>query len=427
MKKYLVLLLILFYSTVSGQILETIGSGVVDFLLSSPSTANKMNTDQQIALSIIGGLLDKAGQMKHQTNVATAGQTQITLNTNSGQQIQLAMDTNGNVYAISNGIIYPIGQNVVNQAKEYVLNQQPGYMDYIRTNKSTVNSQLMLPDYNLLTLKTTWAKEKPYEIINPVNNKKCYISDILEKYDVVKEQLFFTGRKNEPVFLVDCDKCAEDYLEDNKKLFPFMGSSWTTMAGLGMEVKGYKRTFEELKILSIPHTPLGTFTAGWYNDMNGNNSLEFNEFQDIRRNFYQDESIIITCGLYSNYEYYAELKIFEQSLGTLIHTEIIYDNDNIFIGNIAGFISFPKDYFNPGIYTYHISFIRKNTNTVIESLTDKFQILSSENVNEKTKNSTRSTNSSLKSDSISELIQLLKEGKISEETFKVSMQALKAN
>jgi hypothetical protein len=55
-----------------SQQLETIGAGVAEFLLSSPSTANKMNADQQIALSIIGKLLETAGQRKHEINVAKA-------------------------------------------------------------------------------------------------------------------------------------------------------------------------------------------------------------------------------------------------------------------------------------------------------------------------------------------------------------------
>src|SRR5690606_23507202 len=95
-------ILISFFS-IQGQTLETIGSGVADFLLSNPKTADKMKPEHQVALSIIGDLLKTAGQRKHELNVAEAGRTQMNFNTNTGQQIQLVMDANGSVYALSNG------------------------------------------------------------------------------------------------------------------------------------------------------------------------------------------------------------------------------------------------------------------------------------------------------------------------------------
>ncbi len=367
MKKLLILVLIIFYSTVSGQLLETIGSGVVDFLLSSPSTANKMNTDQQIALSIIGGLLDKAGQMKHQTNVATAGQTQINLNTDSGQQIQLAMDTNGNVYALSNGIIYPIGSNVVSQAKEYVINQQSGYMDYISSNSSS-NRRLMLPDYNYIDIKNKWNSIPSSEIIEVASKKAMYYSDILEKFDIGQYNgLYFNGKNNEFVDLEYCTECTK-YLNNKKRFRVVSGFLW-------IKPQGY--TFKRmLRLLRMHDCEKGTFTARWYNDMNGNNIAEFDEFQDIRRNFYQDESFIIVCGLFSEYRYYAKLKIFEQTSDKLIDTKIITINEDI--GYVVGSARFaiPKGFIKPGIYLYYISLNRIDTNKELATFTDKFQILS---------------------------------------------------
>ena len=423
MKKLLVLVLILFYTTVSGQILETIGAGVVDFLLSSPSTANKMNTDQQIALSLVGGLLNKAGNRKHDLNVAEAGQTQITLNTDSGQQIQLAMDTNGSVFAISNGIIYPIGQNVVSQAKEYVLNQQPGYMDYVKNN-SNLDHKLMLPDFDHFTLKSKWDINIPSEVIEAKYHKNATVSDIVNKYNIRKNQLFFYKLGGQPLFLVDCESCKK-MLEDKRKFDWKWDGSQQAKLFSGMGISGFTLRGGFLMIANIKHTPRGMFTAGWFIDSNGNHDAEFSEYQDIRRNFYSDESFVIACGLYNNHNYYAELKIYDQASGKLIHRK---KYPKTYPGAAEINMSFIKQSFNPGIYTYTVFLKRVFTQHLLETFSDKFQILSSENVKtEISKRPLSSNTSSSKDDSISELIQLLKEGKISEETFKISMEALEAN
>lgn len=428
MRKILILLLIISFSTISAQTLETIGAGVAEFLLSSPSTVDKMSSDQRIALSLIGGLLDRSGQRKHDTNVATAGKTQISLNTDSGQQIQLAMDTNGNVFALSNGIIYPIGSNVVNQAKEYVLNQQPGYMDYV--NKSNSNMQLILPDYNVTVLRNTWNKENVLNIIPVEYHKKPYTSDILNKYDVNVEDLFIKGKKG-PIFLYD-DDFYDKYINNKKHYNKRMGKLSTAIWGEEgnlIEVQTKRpltaTTFSlrQLYIVKVSTHRRGVFTSRWYSDINSNNQLEFDEFQDIRRNFYQYESFMLTFGLFSHHNYYSELKIFEQASGKMIYSDNISKNDTE-EGMDSGYFSFLKDYFNPGIYTYYITLIREDTGEELCTFIDKFQILSSENVNKKDKVTFQSTNTPTKNSAINELIQLLKEGKISEETFKISMEAL---
>lgn len=414
MKKLFILLLLIFYSTVSAQVWESIGAGVVNFLLSSPKSANAMNTDQQIALSLIGGLLNKAGDRKHDLNVAEAGKTQITLNTPSGQQIQLAMDTNGNVFAISEGILYPIGENVVKQAEEFVLNQQPGYMDFVR-NKSENKNAIKLPDYNISVLQNSWDKEKPYTIIEPKANSKLYLSELLRKFDVNLDQLFFYGQNDEIIYLKNCHNC-NTYL-NNKKRFR-AGDYGTTR--IRADVWPYI-TQRQILILNTPHTPRGTFIAGWFNDINQNSEGEFNEFQDVRRNYYQNESFIIVCGLYSNYDYTAEIKIYEQVTGKLVFKDKYSDN----IASTTGFtFSYGENFFKPGIYTYYITLYRKDRFVELQKYSDKFQILTTTNLDKDPIVTSPINNSSNKSDAMSELIQLLKDGKISEETFRISMEAL---
>ena len=59
------------------QELKDISAGVIDFLLSSPKSVNRMNTDQQIALDIIGNLLKTAQERKHEINVAPSWKNQL--------------------------------------------------------------------------------------------------------------------------------------------------------------------------------------------------------------------------------------------------------------------------------------------------------------------------------------------------------------
>jgi hypothetical protein len=419
MKKFIFVLIILTSSVVilSGQTIETVGAGVAEFLLSSPKTANKMNHDQQIALGIIGKLLETAGQRKHELNVAQAGKTEITVNTNAGQQLQLVMDQTGNVYAISNGIIYPISKSVVDQAKEFVLNQQPGYMEYVKNNSS--NNIIMLPDYDVFQLKNLWDKEPPQELTPIYITEDRYLNDILKDYKLRLENIYC--QRDMKVYQLTASEQNLPYIENKTKvkMVKANGSDrfgWAYVAGFSSYLY-YPIYSNQIR---------GTFTARWAKDVNKDNDLQFNEFQDIRRNFFSNESFVITAGFYSPKKYLVKLNVYKQLTGDLVYSDEILNLSNI----LSRHFTFQGNFFKPGIYVYYISFINLADNLELERLSDKFQILSTEEVEEvpantKTKglNISPNTNSS-KAKMMNDLIQLLKEGKISEETFNSSMKAL---
>ena len=78
---------------------------------------------------------------------------------------------------------------------------------------------------------------------------------------------------------------------------------------------------------------------------------------------------------------------------------------------------------------YNISFKSISNNQEIESLTDRFQVLAMNPELDVVKTVNPSVNSNSnqspsKDKMINDLIQLLKEGKISEETFKASMRTI---
>jgi len=118
MKTLTTLLCTLFIFTATySQELETLGAGVIDFLLTNPKTANRTNATESAALNVLGDLLSITAHRKHHMNVAKAGRSEIVINTNSGNNATVYSDTKGNVYILYSGTIYPISAGLVNQAK----------------------------------------------------------------------------------------------------------------------------------------------------------------------------------------------------------------------------------------------------------------------------------------------------------------------
>src|SRR3990170_8721424 len=109
MKTLLTIFITFFILTTSyAQGLETLGAGVINFLLTNPKTANQTNATEAAALKTIGTLLSISANRKHEMNVANAGRSEITINTPSGNQATMYADNQGNLYLLYNGTIYPV-------------------------------------------------------------------------------------------------------------------------------------------------------------------------------------------------------------------------------------------------------------------------------------------------------------------------------
>ena len=116
MKKIISLLVsILFIINTTAQVPETIGAGIIDFLVRNPKSANRMNQTEHAALNVLSGLLKIGAARKHDMNVADAGQSEIIIN-NGNEPAKLYMGIDGKVYLLSGGIIYPIEKSLVEQA-----------------------------------------------------------------------------------------------------------------------------------------------------------------------------------------------------------------------------------------------------------------------------------------------------------------------
>ena len=412
-----------------GQKWETIGAGVAKFLLSNPERVNRIDPDAQEALRIIGDILEITGERKHEINVAEAGRTQINLLTNNGQHIQLVKDPNGNIYALSDGTIYPISVNIVNEARDFVLNQQPGYMDYVKSNTNSGTS-IMLPPFNINDLEYRWNKPVTDELLYFITDHDWYLDDLLNEYELEERDLYVQDVVSKVWYqLIKYPEVIIAY-RNHKKKFQFISSfqkhskhlsaHFHVKSLVNIGLLGYKR---------IDQYSNGSFTAKWGKDMNNNNCIEFHEINDLRRNFYENESFVLIFGLEYGYPYHVHLEIFEQLTGKLVYSDAVSNKNNSRINQ--NFFTFSENFFKPGIYVYTLSFIRISNNELIESMTDNFQILSSKdtNYNKTDENNPSQTiykenESPSKEQMINELIKLLKEGKISEETFKASMNAL---
>jgi len=408
--------------SVQGQTLETIGSGVADFLLSNPSTVNKMNPTQQAALSVIGNLLKTVANRKHDINVAKAGRTQMNFYTSSGQQIQLVMDKDENVFALRNGVIYPISKNVVNEARDYVLSQQPGYMNYIKNNNTSTNSQLMLPNFNINHLGRLWSEPYKSEYVRIASSKELYLSSLINDYKIPVSNIYVIVKKDlVPLQNFNRYMAKHPFLRENVFL-----SAKQLLGKQPLTVKSGFLVFDKIYFLCTQVIKIqfrGVFAAKWVNDLNNDNSWEFDEFHDIRRNFYQNEPFLIATGLYTSFPYYIKLTIMNQITGKVVYSQQLDDNGEKFD---QGIFRFNGDVFKPGIYVYNIAFIRSSNDEEIENHSDKFQILALNPPKENEKKQVVKNKSQVtsKEKMINELIQLLKEGKISQETFKESLKAI---
>lgn len=155
----LIISMTLFWSISYSQELETLGAGVIDFLLTNPKTARQTNPTEAAALRVIGNLLSISAQRKHDLNVARTGRNEIVINSSKGDQATMYTDSQGNLYLLYNGTIHPISQSLISQAKG-------GY-----TQPTIKNSTL--PSYNLSVLKNEYSFEKKitYSQIFPAENR----------------------------------------------------------------------------------------------------------------------------------------------------------------------------------------------------------------------------------------------------------------
>ncbi len=246
MKKLIIIITVLFTINVSAQTVETVGSGVLDFLLSNPKTANKMNESESIALGILSGLLKTSANRKHQLNVAETGKTEIVLNSGN-QSVTIGRGPNGEVYFISNGRVIPFSQSFIDQAE------------------GISGASSSLQGYNISQIQEEYYSEleEDYERFIVIKRGKIM-------YDDYKKAL-----EDENLKILKEGRITQKMRDGKRYLAYFSFPSWFKV----------KRIFGS-KVQTI-------FTANWSRDMD-NNGLQFpGEFHGIKRSFEVGEKLVI--------------------------------------------------------------------------------------------------------------------------------------
>ena len=344
---------------------ETVGAGVIDFLLGNPKTASLMNPTEQLALGLIGNFLGIRGQRKHEIDYARAGRNQLIINTTDGKQAQLVRDTSGDVYIVMEGTIYPLSQEFINQAR--------GTSATLASNRlnAPVIEGATLPLYNLIDLESrfnsnpTIKESYDYKVY-----RKEYLSDIAKKLRVPKSNIFYWADKGGFIWDVKSKlrpiKNQKEIWEDKKKIkrsLPF--SSKTTLV-----------IFEEKYKNQIS----AVFSYKWQRDLNNDGNLDFNEFNQIKRTFYDNENFNIGVKYQTEkgFKGNLEIKILKGNTGELITNEKVEIVSN---GPMLNWRLIPKETFSEGTYLVHTTLLKggrkyaDSFSTPISSQTEKFEII----------------------------------------------------
>ena len=355
-----------FFSTVSfSQNLETVGAGVIDFLLSNPKTANNMNTTDVAALNIIGNLLKTAGERKHDVNVAnaSANKQQIILNDNSGRQATVNLDPDGNIYLLYNGLVYPINQSIVSQAKEEFVSKHqikneylPPYdLDEIRENFAFENPKKVEKEG-----KTAYEDTTKYEVITKykVTNKQGeYMSEIAKKLGLSVEDLkliYYRGLETKKLL----NRMKRDEIKAKyRTTFEFKETKYKAETKYEVETKYELET-------KIPIV----FTCKWVKDFD-DDGFDFDDFQGIKNSFSKHEKILFVLGYQTDNENYTySLEIYEFETGNLLFRRMgDASPGQIIIGEeISTHVLVPGSY----IFIFKL----KSRETTIASKKERFEI-----------------------------------------------------
>ena len=332
---------------------KTVAAAVIDFLLGNPKTADKMKPTEKLALDIIGDLLKTQGQREHELEYATAGRSQTTINTTDSRQAQFVKDESGNIFLVIDGVVHPIAQELINQA----------------SNIPSMGNATLLP-YNLKGLESRFNSNPKEDISQNYRVQKGgeYLSDIAKKFDVPASNIFYWEVVNNPFF-----KSDEEYglisISNQKKIWenkkkikrslPF--SSHYTLV---IAKEKYKNQISAV------------FSYKWHRDLNNDDFFDFNEFNQIKRTFYNDEDVNIGIQYQTEKDFTGnlELKILEDYTGKFILNE----KTNITLSNGGPMISIyntPAGRFPVGIYFIHTNLNDDITSRTVSSGSERFEIV----------------------------------------------------
>ena len=395
-------ILIVFNTFSYSQKWETAGGAVIDFLLTNPKTARRTNATETAALSVIGSLLNKSAQRKHEMNVAKAGKSEIVINTNNGNKSTIYSDVNGNVYLLHNGTIYPISTGLVNQARSEQSGNNSAY---------SAESSAILP-YDLNKLKNSFVFDKKTKYTEKKGWRRydmgtaCKtLSEIASINNVSKDDIYFV-----PVKFKKQQEFVSEYKYNIPRLLSLASGSrskkifneiyWSKRRicynhryrdrndsyaddftnRWSFRIPGFEelvhpscfqvwiRTTKRTSHSFYPFKTVSVFSCNWAKDFDGK-GYSFEDFKGVKRSFFKDESILFVCGYTSESPVNSSFEIYKASTGKL------YQKTSGVHG--AGAVSqliFRKleKQLPPGTYIYN--FLLENSDGKKISASEKFEV-----------------------------------------------------
>lgn len=331
--KLIILVLLLIASSLFSQNINKIGAAGISFLLNSKSGQTNLNHDEKVALSILGSFLNEQSNRQHDLDVANASATKV-IYTESGNQVQLVKDTNGNVYILQDGVIHLISQSVVNMATG---------------SNEHRDSRKYLPDYNIKQLRDIYDTSVPYTL----EESYTTVNVTAPNY---KTKTVYWQRQYSDVSCIKNSNSGKIYLGCGRKYFtPNIPSN----------------THLSISYFAKPVKLKTTFTCVWYQDINGD-GVSFDENEEVSRLFYKSENTFYLVVALANREdnnITIKVSIYNES-GRLVKVK----RNNTSDGGERSWHQrlYTKD-FSPGIYNYTVELIGNVTNKRI--LKERFQII----------------------------------------------------
>lgn len=327
--------------------IETVGAGVIDFLLANPKTANKLNATEEIALSTLGTVLRIFGERKHEVNVATSGKDQIIINSNDGRQITAVMDNQGNMYLLKDGVIYPVASSLVDQAKKEV---SSGDYDLQKLESIFNNNNFNNNNYKTVVLSekkyTTYKQENLFRVYHNI----CDIEGIKKHSDQSKLQF----PNSTPNLWYNLFK-FNDLLSYRSSIIyggnpPIIPPNTTLI---------YERETSQVMVNEFKQI----FTCKWAEDLNGNGVIDFEEFKYIKKTFRTDEDFMIitdfSLGAVPN-KVSQKIKIFDDYSGNLLAEK----TSSMEFSQMGGYImkhQISKNSLLPGVYLISVEISLDNS------------------------------------------------------------------
>ena len=321
--------MLLVNSFLFAQDLNKIGAAGISFLLNSQSGQKNLNHDEKVALSILGSFLNNESNKKHDLNVANASSTKI-IQTQTGNQVQLMRDAEGNVYLIQDGMVHKVSSSAINMAVG---------------SKEHRESRKYLPEYDLDKLKKNYYKSPEKNITSKSirTDTKRTVNSYIQEYENVIN-IVRPGTSAKYYYIKGIEK-KNVYIPKNTNIIIYS-----------------EYLHPELKT---------TFTCKWFQDIN-DNGLDLDENEEISRVFYKSDNSFYIMVSYSNNDnnpITIKISIYDKS-DQLVKVKKIQTSDKG--DHILHQKLYTKDFLS-GVYSYRVELIRNATQERI--LKERFQIV----------------------------------------------------